>query len=424
MSSGEAPVEAPALRSKLRGLRAIVAVLDQGAVGRAAETLHLSQPAVTRALRDIEDDLGFPLFDRAARGMLPTAAGRVLGTRARRAFDELAQGCGRAIVLAASSKSDPNRALRFAAVVGPQALASLVAVADMGSGPRAGECLGRSQPTIHRNLLELEHLVGVPLFQRTPRVTRLTESGEALLRGVKLAFSEIAAAEDELAAFGGRLQGRVLVAALPLSSGFLLPRALDRLLSRHPRLHVTVIDGTYDALIQQLRCADVDVIVGALRLASAPPDIAQEVLFDDGLAVIARARHPCLLTQAPRGLGELLRHPWIVPLPNTPARAAFEQAFRVEGIPCPEAQLQVNSPSVVRSLLLDSDRLALLSPLQVDAELRTGQLVQVPLPLRDASRAIGVATRRDGSLSPGTAALLDELRTLATTLKASALAGA
>ncbi|WP_265301428.1 LysR family transcriptional regulator [Verminephrobacter eiseniae] len=418
----ESKPDGPSLRVKLRGLRAIVAVVDQGAVGKAAEVLHLSQPAVTRALQDIEAGLGFPLFDRTARGMLPTAAGRILGTRARRAFEELAKGCSRAIALVGSAQCEINRAAHFSAAVGPQALASLIAVADMGSGPRAGECLGRSQPTIHRNLLKLEYLVGVSLFQRTPRGTRLTEPGEALLRGVKLAFAEIAIAEEELAAFGGRLQGRVVVAALPLSSAFLLPRAIDRLLSKHPRLNVTVVDGTYDALVQMLRCADVDMIVGALRLNSPPSEIAQEMLFDDGLTVIARAQHPCLLTQTARGLRELVRYPWIVPLPNTPARTAFEHAFRIEGVACPEAQLQVNSPSVVRNLLLESDRLALLSPLQVDAELRTGQLVQVPLALRDASRAIGVATRRNGSLSPGSAGLLDELRVLAATLQPSHIA--
>lgn len=423
VSEAEEQTGIPALRGKLRGMRAIVAVLEQGTVVRAAETLHLSQPAVTRALRDIEDELGFPLFERAARGMVPTPAGRILGTRARRAFAELLQGCSQAIALTAKSKCASNAAARFSAIVGPQLLASLVAVADMGSAPRAGECMGKSQPTIHRNLLDLEHLVGVALFQRTHTGTRLTDSGEALLRGVKLAFAEIAIAEDELAAFGGRLQGSLTVAALPLSTGFLLPRVLNRFLSQHPHLRVTVVDGTYDALIQQLRCADVDMIVGALRLNSAPSDIAQEVLFNESLSVIARAQHPCIMSQLPNGLKDLLRYPWIVPLPGTPARAVFEQTFRIEGIDSPKTQLQVNSPSVVRTLLSNSDRLALWSPHEVDAELRTGQLVRIPVILREASRSIGVATRRDGLLSPGSTALLAELRTFSATLKTSGIAG-
>src|SRR6218665_2508934 len=129
------------MESKLDGpsLRAMVAVVDKGPGGKAAEVLPFSQPAVTRALQDIEAGLGFPLFDRTARGMLPTAAGRILGTRARRAFEELAKGCSRAIALVRSAQCEISRAARFSAAVGPQALASLIAVADMGSGPRAGE---------------------------------------------------------------------------------------------------------------------------------------------------------------------------------------------------------------------------------------------------------------------------------------------
>ena len=404
------------LTLKLRGLRAVVAVLDHGGVGRAANVLCLSQPAVTRSLSDLESELGFALFERTARGMIATHAGRILCARARRALAELARGCSAAIGADSRSQLDERASLRFAAMVGPQSLLSLLAIADLGSGLRAGDYLGRSQPTIHRHLVDLEHLVGVALFQRSSKGTRLTEAGVALLKSVKLALSEIASASDELAAFGGHLIGKVTVAGLPLSSGFLLPRALGRLLERHGDLQVTVVDGTYDALVQQLRCADIDMIIGALRLDSAPPDIVQEILFEDALSVIARPGHPCLAGGS-KNLEELTRHPWLVPLPNTPARAAFERAFRQAGVRCPEAQLQVNSPSVVRTLLLESDRLALLSALQVDAELRAGQLVRVPLQLGDLSRTLGVACRREGILSPGSAALVEELRGLAAELR-------
>lgn len=419
----EASTEAAPLQARLRSLRAIVAVLQRGTVRAAAEELHLSQPAVTRALRDIEDQLGFPLFERAARGMLPTAAGRILGHRARQAFEHLAQAC--ACAMALSPRADPARhgPARFAAMVGPQPLASLMAVADQGSGPRAGHSLGRSQPTIFRHLVELEHLVGLQLFQRTPRGTRLTPSGEAILRGAKLAWAEIDNAQDELAAFAGRLHGSVRVAALPLSSGFLLPRALDGLLREHPQLRITVVDGTYEALLQQLRCAEVDMIVGALRPLPAPADVAQQLLFEDKLAVIVRPQHPCIAAGKALNLADLARQPWIVPLPGTPARAVFEQVFDAEGLASPDTQLQVNSPSVVRSLLMETDRIALLSPWQVGAELRSGQLVALPLALRAATRAIGVSMRRDGHLSPGALALLAELRAVAQQLE-STTAGA
>jgi LysR family transcriptional regulator of gallate degradation len=403
------------LHSRLRGLRSIVAVVEQGSVGRAADKLHLSRPAVTRALKDIEDSMGYPLFERASRGMVPTASARALALRARRAFEELATACSRAIGLISPELDTKSTATRFATIVRPQTLASLVAVASYGSGPRAGEHLGRSQPTIHRNLLDLEDLVGVALFDRTPGGTHMTRSGKVLLKGVKLAFAELTAAEDELAGLNGVLTGRVLVAALPLSSGFVLPMVLDRFLSDHPQLQVTVVDGTYAALIHQLRNAEVDLIVGALRSGLEHPDVDQETLFTDKLSVIVRSGHPCLQQSRRVALEDLLRYPWLLPLPNTPSRSALELAFEAQGLAHPMTQLEVNSPSLVRSLLLKSDRMALLSPLQLEVDLRHGQLVQLPIDMPQAQRAIGIATRKNGLLSPGACALIAALREFALT---------
>ncbi|MGR9577367.1 LysR family transcriptional regulator [Pandoraea sputorum] len=410
--------EATLLVRKLRGLRAMVAVLECDSVARAARMLHLSQSAVARSISDIEAELGFPLFHRSGRGLIPNAAGQRLGVRATRALAELANGYREAFAATASQADGGARAAsRFAAVVAPQQLTSFIAVAELGSGPLAATRLQCSQPTIQRNLDQLEDLIGIKLFRRTPRGTRLTDEAVALLGPVKRALAELAIAEDELAPFGGRQQGTVIVAALPLSSGFLLPKAIDSLLHKSPYLSVTVVDGTYEALVRQLRQADVDMIVGALRANDVPPDIRQEALFEDHLSVVARADHPCLTSGKTPTLAELAGYGWVSPLPCTPARGVFERVFHAEGLALPHTQVHASSSPVVRGLLSSSDRLALLSPVQITSELRTGELAVVPVTLQHARRSIGVATRRDGLLSPAAEQLLDELRALAPTMQ-------
>ncbi|MDH0863453.1 LysR family transcriptional regulator [Mitsuaria sp. GD03876] len=59
-------------------LAAFQAVVETGSVTAAAERLHVSQPALTREIRALEERLGVPLFDRLPRGMQPTEAGRLL----------------------------------------------------------------------------------------------------------------------------------------------------------------------------------------------------------------------------------------------------------------------------------------------------------------------------------------------------------
>lgn len=73
----------------VKQLKAVVTVAEVGSVTRAAELLHLVQPAVTRQIRTLEQELGVPLFERTRLGMRPTRAGSIMVDRARRALDEL-----------------------------------------------------------------------------------------------------------------------------------------------------------------------------------------------------------------------------------------------------------------------------------------------------------------------------------------------
>jgi DNA-binding transcriptional LysR family regulator len=73
----------------LRQLRVFLAVARQQHFRRAAESLHLSQPAVSRHIADLEDELGLRLFDRNTREVVPTESGRYLESAIGRVLDEL-----------------------------------------------------------------------------------------------------------------------------------------------------------------------------------------------------------------------------------------------------------------------------------------------------------------------------------------------
>src|SRR5690606_17316813 len=76
-------------RLKTRHLALLLHLHEQGSVLRAAEAAHMTQPAASKLLAEMESLLGVPLFERHARGVEPTWYGQVLIRRARSALSEI-----------------------------------------------------------------------------------------------------------------------------------------------------------------------------------------------------------------------------------------------------------------------------------------------------------------------------------------------
>jgi DNA-binding transcriptional LysR family regulator len=78
-------------RLKLRDLNILLAVVEAGSMAKAAKQLAISQPAISRAVADMEHTLGVQLLDRSPQGIEPTRYGRALLKRGTAIFDELKQ---------------------------------------------------------------------------------------------------------------------------------------------------------------------------------------------------------------------------------------------------------------------------------------------------------------------------------------------
>jgi DNA-binding transcriptional LysR family regulator len=78
-------------RFKLRDLHVFFTVVQRGSMGKAAQQLGISQPAVSEVIADLEHALGVRLLDRSPRGIEPTIYGSALLKRSITVFDELKQ---------------------------------------------------------------------------------------------------------------------------------------------------------------------------------------------------------------------------------------------------------------------------------------------------------------------------------------------
>src|SRR5688500_95721 len=74
---------------ELRHLRYFVAVGEEQHYGRGAQRLRVAQPALSRQIQDLEEEIGFKLFDRLARGVKLTSAGQLYLEEVRRLLKQV-----------------------------------------------------------------------------------------------------------------------------------------------------------------------------------------------------------------------------------------------------------------------------------------------------------------------------------------------
>lgn len=370
----------------LRHLLLALEVARQGTVSAAARNVSLSQPAITQAIAALERIFEARLFARSNSGMTLTAAGRVFIERIERAIDLIRDA------VVETTRYGTTQLVRIERALTMAQLRALVAVVEQGSFSQAARAAKVAQPTVHRAARELERLIGLALFEKTSFGVQPTREASRLARGAKLAFAEIEQARAELAALAGATGGRTIIGAMPLARSFLLPRTLIQFTNEHPQHAVSILEGSYDNLIAELRSGTADFLIGALRNPLMHKDVVQEHLFDDELAIIVRAGHP--LTKSKRvSVRTLAKYSWISPRRESPLHDHFVKLFEAANVATPEPAIECNSLVAARSLLLESDRVMLLSVHQIHYDLEAGLLAALAHPQGRVTRAIALTTR-------------------------------
>lgn len=294
-------------------------------------------------------------------------------------------------------------------------LVLLVELGRHGSIAHAAQAANLTQPGASKLLGELEHALGVQLFERLSRGVAPTWYGKVLIRRAGAALAEMDAAHQEVMELLSGLRGRVGVGTVLAPATGLVPQAITLLKSRHARVHVAVSMSTSKALVERLRGGELDLVIGRILDTAAADELNFEPLTDEPHRLIVRAGHP-LAGREDLQLEELMAQCWILPPAGSILRDRLTALFLSRGLEQPAETVETPDLPVMASLLLNSDMIVALPEDAVQPYLAAGLMTALPFDLGVSMDSFGIVTRKRHQLSPGADAMLQALRDAAASM--------
>ncbi|WP_261540082.1 LysR family transcriptional regulator [Burkholderia multivorans] len=174
---------------------------------------------------------------------------------------------------------------------------------------RAAERLHIEQPPLSRAIRELEEELGVVLFDRDRRGTRLTAAGAVFLQDTRRLFTLLEQARENAKAVASGLRGSLRIA---VSDGAIDPRLsafLARCRAEEPEIEIRMSEVPLAEQVRGLRSGD--FTIGFAHTADVGDGIVAEPIWQDPLVIAVPARH-ALLAHKEVPLHELRGHPLVL----------------------------------------------------------------------------------------------------------------
>jgi DNA-binding transcriptional LysR family regulator len=278
------------------------------------------------------------------------------------------------------------------------------AVMQSGSLTKAAEQLRVSHPAVSQVIADLEHSLGVKLFDRSTRGVEPTSYARALLVRGRAAFDELRQGIRDIEFLADPTAGELTIGYTLSIGDSVLPQILEEFSERYPRVAMRAnISPTPSFKFPGLRDRAYDLIL--TRIPTPIPDddalndLNVEVLFDDPWALAA-----CTASRWARrrklDLAELVEESWLMPPPDTSAYKVVAGAFKARNLPMPRATLVTYSMEL-RAKLLSRGRFVTVLPrslLRHGADPHMLKELAVDMPMQPWP--VAILTLKNRTLSP------------------------
>lgn len=287
-------------------------------------------------------------------------------------------------------------------------LHTFVAVAQQGTLGRAAETLNLSQPALSKTLNELEQLTGTRLFERGRLGAQLTLVGEQFLTHAVKVLDALNSAGQALNRKEGLNNDIVRIGALPTAALGILPTVIGQFHKQQKDITLQVATMNNTMLLAGLKSGEIDIGIGRMSDPDLMSGLNYELLFLESLKLVVRPGHPLL--QETVTLSRVMEWPIVVSPKGTVPRQNAETLLQSQGCKMPAGCIETLSASLSRQLTVDFDYVWFVPSGAVKDDLRRGVLSALPIATQGAGEPIGILTRVDATLTPGTQTLLSAIR--------------
>ena len=287
-------------------------------------------------------------------------------------------------------------------------LHTFVAVAQQGTLGRAAETLNLSQPALSKTLNELEQLTGTRLFERGRLGAQLTLVGEQFLTHAVKVLDALNSAGQALNRKEGLNNDIVRIGALPTAALGILPTVIGQFHKQQKDITLQVATMNNTMLLAGLKSGEIDIGIGRMSDPELMSGLHYELLFLESLKLVVRPGHPLL--QETVTLSRVMEWPVVVSPKGTVPRQNAEALLQSQGCKMPAGCIETLSASLSRQLTVDFDYVWFVPSGAVKDDVRRGVLTALPIATQGAGEPIGILTRVDATLTPGTQTLLSAIR--------------
>jgi DNA-binding transcriptional LysR family regulator len=276
----------------------------------------------------------------------------------------------------------------------------LMAVAESGSMAKAAAHINLTQSAVSRAIGELEHTLGVRLFDRTPQGVEPTIYGRALLKGGVAVFDDLRTSISEIEYLSDPTAGELRIGATEGLGAGLLPPLIDHLARQYPRLTFDLVLGDAASLQERdLRGRRIDLAIMRPVAPTLVEDLEETILYKDRLRVVAGAESHWA-SRRKVTLADLVTERWCLPPPDHPVGALVIGAFRRCGLEPPRRTVTVGSAQWTSNLVAKGQLLGVHGEAYLRFKPGHVPLKVLPVDLRIPWSPVSIITLKSRTLSP------------------------